>query len=59
MTIKGMRSDLRRKPVGDEQSGSSLVLRRGPAATMIAELARETQAGAVFWNEIAQARIRR
>jgi deoxyribodipyrimidine photo-lyase len=38
--------------------GSSLVLRKGRAATMIAELARETQAGAVFWNEIAQARIK-
>jgi deoxyribodipyrimidine photo-lyase len=35
--------------------GSSLVLRHGPAAEVIAELARETRAGAVFWNEIAQA----
>ena len=35
--------------------GSSLVLRKGPAAKVIADLARETQAGAVFWNEIAQA----
>jgi len=35
--------------------GSSLVLRKGPAATVIAELARDTQANAVFWNEIAQA----
>jgi deoxyribodipyrimidine photo-lyase len=35
--------------------GSSLLLRKGPAAKIIAELARETDAGAVFWNEIAQA----
>ena len=35
--------------------GSSLVLRQGPAAKIIAEVARETGAGAVFWNEIAQA----
>src|SRR5665647_811618 len=35
--------------------GSPLVLRRGPAAGIIAALARETKAGTVFWNEIAQA----
>jgi deoxyribodipyrimidine photo-lyase len=35
--------------------GASLVLRKGPAAGIIAELARETGAGSVFWNEIAQA----
>jgi deoxyribodipyrimidine photo-lyase len=35
--------------------GASLVLRQGPAAKVIAELARETGAGSVFWNEIAQA----
>jgi deoxyribodipyrimidine photo-lyase len=35
--------------------GCQLVLRRGPAAVIIAELARENQAGAVFWNENAQA----
>ncbi|MDB5604785.1 MAG: deoxyribodipyrimidine photolyase [Bradyrhizobium sp.] len=35
--------------------GTSLLLRKGPAARIIAELARETQAGAVFWNEITQA----
>jgi deoxyribodipyrimidine photo-lyase len=34
--------------------GATLVLRRGPAAETIAELARQTGAGAVFWNEIAQ-----
>src|ERR1700743_874424 len=38
-----------------ERIGASLVLRHGPAATIIAELARETDAQAVFWNEIAQA----
>ena len=35
--------------------GSSLVLRQGPVAKIIAELARETDAEAVFWNEIAHA----
>jgi deoxyribodipyrimidine photo-lyase len=35
--------------------GSSLVLRKGPAAKVIADLARQTGAGMVFWNEIAQA----
>jgi deoxyribodipyrimidine photo-lyase len=36
-------------------AGASLLLRQGPAARVIAELAREAGAGAVFWNEIAQA----
>jgi deoxyribodipyrimidine photo-lyase len=35
--------------------GSPLVLRRGSVAKIVAELARDTEAGAVFWNEIAQA----
>jgi deoxyribodipyrimidine photolyase len=35
--------------------GGSLVLRKGAAAKVIAGLAGETGAGAVFWNEIAQA----
>jgi deoxyribodipyrimidine photo-lyase len=35
--------------------GSGLLLRSGPAATIIAQLVRESGAGAVFWNEIAQA----
>ncbi|NUS21724.1 MAG: deoxyribodipyrimidine photo-lyase, partial [Mesorhizobium sp.] len=35
--------------------GGSLVLRRGPAARMIGELARESGARAVYWNAIAQA----
>lgn len=39
-------------------AGSALLLRRGSAATVIAALAQETGAGAVFWNEIAQARHR-
>jgi deoxyribodipyrimidine photo-lyase len=34
--------------------GASLILRRGAAADVIAHLARETGAGAVLWNEIAQ-----
>src|SRR5262249_5747449 len=35
--------------------GGTLVLRTGPAASVIATLARETDAAAVFWNDIAQA----
>jgi deoxyribodipyrimidine photo-lyase len=35
--------------------GSSLVLRRGSAATIITALAREAGAHAVYWNDIAQA----
>jgi deoxyribodipyrimidine photo-lyase len=35
--------------------GSSLALRKGPAAEVMVELARESGAQAVFWNEIAQA----
>jgi deoxyribodipyrimidine photo-lyase len=34
--------------------GAPLLLRRGPAAEVIGGLARESSAGAVFWNEIAQ-----
>jgi deoxyribodipyrimidine photo-lyase len=36
-------------------AGASLLLRKGPAASIIIELARTTGADAVFWNEIAQA----
>jgi deoxyribodipyrimidine photo-lyase len=36
-------------------AGSTLVLRRGSAAKVICELARETGAAGVFWNELAQA----
>lgn len=38
-----------------EAIGGTLLLRTGPAASVIATLARDIQAGAVFWNEIAQA----
>ena len=38
-----------------EAKGGALVLRRGPTAKVIAEVAREAGAGAVFWNDIAQA----
>lgn len=38
-----------------EEAGAQLVLRKGGAAKVIAALAREAEAGAVFWNEIAQA----
>lgn len=34
--------------------GADLVVRRGPAAKVLGELARETKARAVFWNDIAQ-----
>jgi deoxyribodipyrimidine photo-lyase len=33
--------------------GASLVLRQGPAAKVVADVAREAGAAAVFWNEIA------
>ena len=35
--------------------GGSLVLRKGAAAKVIPEVARESGAGAVYWNTIAQA----
>jgi deoxyribodipyrimidine photo-lyase len=35
--------------------GCQLVLRKGAAAGIVAELARENEADAVFWNDIAQA----
>jgi deoxyribodipyrimidine photo-lyase len=35
--------------------GAALVLRKGPAAKVIADLARDIDAETVFWNEIAQA----
>lgn len=35
--------------------GASLVLRKGAAAEVIADIAREVEAAGVFWNEIAQA----
>ncbi len=38
-----------------EAKGSTLVLRRGPAPKIIAEVARKAQAAAVYWNDIAQA----
>ncbi|WP_128970585.1 cryptochrome/photolyase family protein [Bradyrhizobium tropiciagri] len=38
-----------------EAIGGTLVLRTGPAVAVIATLAREINAGAVFWNDIAQA----
>ena len=37
------------------QRGASLVLRKGSAPKVISALAREADAGAVYWNEIAQA----
>jgi deoxyribodipyrimidine photo-lyase len=35
--------------------GATLVLRQGPAAKVVADLARDIDAATVFWNEIAQA----
>ncbi|WP_423956260.1 deoxyribodipyrimidine photo-lyase, partial [Bradyrhizobium sp.] len=37
-----------------QAAGSTLVLRRGPAAETIAAVAQEIRASAVFWNDIAQ-----
>ncbi|WP_257165237.1 deoxyribodipyrimidine photo-lyase [Bradyrhizobium sp. SRS-191] len=34
--------------------GADLIIRRGPAAKVLSELARETKAGAVYWNDVAQ-----
>jgi deoxyribodipyrimidine photo-lyase len=44
---------LRALGAGLEAKGASLVLRQGPAAKIVADLAREAGAAAVFWNEIA------
>jgi deoxyribodipyrimidine photo-lyase len=38
-----------------EERGATLVLRKGSAPKVIATLAQEIDAGAVYWNEIAQA----
>jgi deoxyribodipyrimidine photo-lyase len=38
-----------------ERLGASLLLRKGPAADTIINLAHQTGAGTVFWNEIAHA----
>ncbi|MGJ5181559.1 cryptochrome/photolyase family protein [Bradyrhizobium oligotrophicum] len=35
--------------------GAELVIRRGPAAKVLGELARDTRASAVYWNDVAQA----
>jgi deoxyribodipyrimidine photo-lyase len=35
-------------------AGTALILRRGPAAKIIGDLARQANAGAVFWNDISQ-----
>src|SRR5215468_6767398 len=38
-----------------QAAGAQLVLRRGDAAKTIAAVAREAEAGAAYWNDIAQA----
>src|SRR5580704_11562408 len=43
-SLRALQADLQAR-------GASLVLRRGPAAKIIPELAQEAQAGAVFWGE--------
>src|SRR4051812_4821812 len=45
---------LRALAAGLAKAGGQLVLRKGPAAKAVAEVAREAGAGAVYWNEIAQ-----
>lgn len=47
-SLRALGADLR-------SAGASLTLRQGAAADVIAGIARETNAQAVFWNEIAQA----
>jgi deoxyribodipyrimidine photo-lyase len=47
-SLRALQADLQAR-------GASLVLRRGPAAKIIPELAQEVQAGAVFWSEVEQA----
>ncbi|MGY8683795.1 deoxyribodipyrimidine photo-lyase [Bradyrhizobium sp. UFLA05-153] len=46
---------LRSLAAGLAAIGGALTLRRGPAAKVIPEVARESEAAAVYWNEIAQA----
>jgi deoxyribodipyrimidine photo-lyase len=47
-SLKSLRASLR-------AIGSDLVIRRGPAARVVPALARDSNAAAVFWNDIAQA----
>lgn len=46
---------LRAMQAGLEAIGNNLVLRRGSALKIIVEIAQQTGARAVFWNDIAQA----
>ncbi|GLR84681.1 cryptochrome/photolyase family protein [Bradyrhizobium iriomotense] len=46
---------LRSLAAGLAAIGGVLTLRRGPAVKVIPEVARESEAAAVYWNEIAQA----
>jgi deoxyribodipyrimidine photo-lyase len=46
---------LRRLQASVQAAGADLVQRRGAAAEVIPAIAREAKAGAVYWNEIAQA----
>ncbi|NPU63727.1 deoxyribodipyrimidine photo-lyase [Bradyrhizobium sp. 83012] len=47
-SLRALRAEL-------EALGADLVIRRGPAAKVLGELAREIKAGAVYWNDVAQA----
>lgn len=47
-SLRALDGDLRKR-------GAQLTFRRGPAAKAIAGIARDTQATAVYWNDVAQA----
>ncbi|WP_315719712.1 MULTISPECIES: deoxyribodipyrimidine photo-lyase [unclassified Bradyrhizobium] len=47
-SLRALRAEL-------EALGADLVIRRGPAAKVLGELAREIKAGVVYWNDVAQA----
>nr|WP_083794883.1 deoxyribodipyrimidine photo-lyase [Bradyrhizobium sp. ORS 278] len=51
-SLRALRTEL-------QSLGSDLVIRRGPAAQVLGQLARETNASAVYWNDVAQAGPRR
>jgi len=47
-SLRALKADL-------QALGSDLIIRRGPAPRVLRELARETKATAVYWNDVAQA----
>ncbi|MGJ5204902.1 cryptochrome/photolyase family protein [Bradyrhizobium sp. HKCCYLR20261] len=46
-SLRALRAEL-------QSLGSDLVIRRGPAAKVLGDLAAETKAAAVYWNDVAQ-----